>query len=407
MRIGRTLPPAAAPISLTDILNGLRGGLEGPHEINRFIAELKAYFNVSHCFLVSSGKVALTLILRALKYDSPDRNEVLIPAFTCYSLPSAIVRAGLKVRLCDIDPRTLDFDESLSRHLENPKNLLAVVCPHLFGLTADIGRIREIIKDEKVTVIDDAAQVMGGIEENDFLGTKGDVGFFSLGRGKALSTVEGGIIVSDSDQIGRRIESLIQKIPVQPGMHQAKLFVYALVLNVLIPPALFWLPKSIPGLRLGETVYDPGFPVGRFSSFQAGLARNWQGRVKFLQQIRRQNVCYWLETLKRFTWMRPVYIKKEPDKVPPMLRLPVMLQDADLRDALLEASEEKGLGIMPSYPDAIDGIKQLEIVNKAGAFSGAKECANRLLTFPVHGYIRQKDRERIIECLEDIDQKVT
>ena len=111
MHIGRTLPPAASPIYPRDILSGIKRGFSGKKELNRFESELKEYFGVKHCFLVSSGKAALTLILQALKDMHPERNEVLIPAFTCYSVPSAIVRAGLKVRLCDIKPDTIDFDQ--------------------------------------------------------------------------------------------------------------------------------------------------------------------------------------------------------------------------------------------------------------------------------------------------------
>src|SRR5210317_1112301 len=110
MRIGRTLPPAASPIYIRNILNGFKGLLRGQQQIERFRSELKDFYGVKHCFLVSSGKAALTLILRALHDLYPDRDEVLIPAFICYSVPSAIVRAGLKVKLCDVNPDTLDFD---------------------------------------------------------------------------------------------------------------------------------------------------------------------------------------------------------------------------------------------------------------------------------------------------------
>jgi len=110
MRIGRTIPPAASPIHPYDILMGVKGLLRGRFEIDDFKLELKKHFQVRHCFLLSSGKSALSIILVALKQIFPDRNEVLIPAFTCYSVPSAIVRAGLKVRLCDVNPETLDFN---------------------------------------------------------------------------------------------------------------------------------------------------------------------------------------------------------------------------------------------------------------------------------------------------------
>ena len=110
MRIGRTLPPAAAPLTLRDLISGVRALMIGPVELEKRRQELRAYFGTNHCFLVSSGKAALTLILQALKDVHPDRDQVLIPAFACYSIPSAIARAGLTIQLCDIDPATLDFD---------------------------------------------------------------------------------------------------------------------------------------------------------------------------------------------------------------------------------------------------------------------------------------------------------
>ena len=64
-----------------------------------------------HVFLVSSGSAALTLALMALKSLARER-EVVIPAYTCFSVPAAVLQAGLRPVLCDIDPSTFDFDHS-------------------------------------------------------------------------------------------------------------------------------------------------------------------------------------------------------------------------------------------------------------------------------------------------------
>src|SRR6185369_941791 len=96
IHIGRTLSPAAAPLHFRDIVSGVVGLFGGVKAVNRFEDELKEFYHVRHSFAVSSGKAALVLILQALKELSTDRDEVLIPAYTCYSVPSAIVRAGLR-----------------------------------------------------------------------------------------------------------------------------------------------------------------------------------------------------------------------------------------------------------------------------------------------------------------------
>lgn len=397
MRIGRSIPPAASPIHPYDILMGVKGLLRGRFENDDFKLELKKHFQVRHCFLLSSGKAALSIILVALKQIFPDRNEVLIPAFTCYSVPSAIVRAGLNIRLCDVYPETLDFNfAELQKITKTKNNILAIVCPHLFGLPADIAKVRGIAADSQIAIIEDAAQAMGGLH----IGTIGDIGFFSLGRGKAVSAVEGGIIITNSDRIAEKIEQAMHDFAMQSTASHTKLIAYALALSILTNPSLFWLPKLIPGLNLGETIYDPYFPIKQFSQFQAGLARNWFKRVTVFQAKRKQNELYWRNVLKRFSWLQPIPIRdKSSGKAFSLLRLPVLVQRSSLRDALLEVSEKHGLGIMITYPKSIDTIEELEFEHKDARFPGAHECVKRLVTFPVHAFVSKKDRRKIVNIL--------
>lgn len=399
----RTLPPAAAPILPRDILDGLLGAHRGQAEIERFTAELKKTFQVKHCILVSSGKAALTLILKTLHKLHPNRDQVLIPAFTCYSVPSAIVRAGLRVRLADIDPATLDFNfQSLEENLKPTRQLLAVVSPHLFGLPADLKQARRMIPDPKVSIIEDAAQAMGAVDKGSFLGIQGDVGFFSLGRGKAVSAVQGGIVVTDRSVIGQELESVMPALDVQTPAYGLQITAYSLALSILMHPSLFWIPKSLPGLQLGETIFDPRFDVHRFSPFQTGLVKKWPQRLGSWQQARKRNSLYWQSLLTQFSWLQSISSASHISNTPPLLRYPVLVQNEFQRTALLQASDKRGLGIMPSYPDSIDGIKQLQTVNDHQSFPGAKQCARRLVTFPVHGYVNQKDRQRIIVCLQNL-----
>jgi perosamine synthetase len=109
MKAQRTLPPAAAPIEWRDLIQGLMG-LVHPHEtVGRLQAEFRQYFGVKHVWFVSSGKAALSLIFQAL-HSLSGRSKVVLPGYTCFSVPSAVVRARLSVALCDVDPLSLDFD---------------------------------------------------------------------------------------------------------------------------------------------------------------------------------------------------------------------------------------------------------------------------------------------------------
>src|SRR6185312_678452 len=99
----------AAPISFWDLIGAARGLWGGGTHRARLVQELKGTYSANEVFLVSSGKAALTVILKALAASSR-RRRVIVPAYTCFSVPAAIVRAGLEVVLCDVEPETLDFN---------------------------------------------------------------------------------------------------------------------------------------------------------------------------------------------------------------------------------------------------------------------------------------------------------
>lgn len=391
MRIGRTLPPAATPIGLGDLWSGLRAVVAGRRELDRFGSELKAHFGVRHCFLVSSGKAAFALILLALHELSPDRDEVLIPAYTCYSVPSSIVRAGLRLRLCDLQADCFDFDfTQLSRMLsrELASKTLAVVPTHLFGFAADVARVRDLAQGTGVAVVEDAAQAMGEGRAGRMAGTLGDAGFFSLGRGKALSAVEGGVILTDRDDLAAALERLVRRLPGYGPLRQLGLVAKAAALMVLAHPGLFWLPRALPFLRLGETLYEPHFPMLAMSAFQAGLARNWRRRLEAMQAGRRDKARRWFGVLEAAGVPGP---RIPRDRLPALLRFPLRIGDRPRRDFLLREAAERGLGIMPAYPTAINAIPALRDTLAGGAFPVAERCASELVTLPTHAYLTEAD----------------
>ena len=420
MRIGRTLPPAATPIGVREIASGVCGIFRGRKELDRFRSELKEHFGVKHCFLVSSGKAAFTLILLALKELFPDRDEVLIPAFTCYSVPSSVVRAGLRIRLCDLRPDSLDFDfarlstmlskappaqtearpagrasgsavdtrDAAGSSRDSIKRVLAVVPTHLFGYPADVTRLRRLNRDPGVTIVEDAAQAMGETREERKVGTLGDVSFFSLGRGKAFSVVEGGVVLTNRDEIAEGLNRFVTQLPSYGLLPLLKVIFKAAALMVLLNPRLFWVPRSMPFLKLGETLFEPHFPILRMSSFQAGLAKNWRGRLEKLRDVRKKNVNRWITVLEASRTHGSNFLRSRSLG---LLRFPLRVSDRKKKESLLRESARMGLGIMPVYPTSINAIPELRGKIEGGAFPVAESCARELVTLPTHGYLTEDD----------------
>jgi len=276
---------------------GLAGLFLGKKYLVRLEKEVKEYFNVKYVFFVSSGKAALFLILRALQSISDKKDQVLIPAYTCFSVPSAVVKAGLKVSLCDIDYSTFSFDYDLLKKSIND-DTLCVVPNHLFGIPSDIESINVLCREKGIFVVEDAAQAMGGVHKNRMLGTNGDVGFFSLGRGKNITCGSGGIIVTDSEEIANALKLLMDNIQ-SPGISETvKELIQVFALSLFIYPSLYWFPEGLPFLKLGDTHFHKEFPVKKLSGMQAGLLRGWQKRMEVSNSIRRKNAEYFIEKLQ-------------------------------------------------------------------------------------------------------------
>jgi dTDP-4-amino-4,6-dideoxygalactose transaminase len=229
---------------------------------------------------------------------------------------------------------------------------------------------------------------MGESSDTGKLGTLGDAGFFSLGRGKALSVVEGGVILTNRDDLAAVLDDLVGRLPRYGLPRLLSVAAKAAALMVLVHPWLFWLPRSMPVLKLGETLFEPHFPMLRMSALQAGLARNWRAKLGAPQDARRKWVARWSDILEATGIRGPRFPGGQP---PALLRFPLRVSDGRTRGILLRESARRGLGIMPAYPTSIDAIPELRGRLEAGVFPVAERCARELVTLPTHGYLTEDD----------------
>jgi dTDP-4-amino-4,6-dideoxygalactose transaminase len=391
MKIRRAIPPSAAPISLKELMHGFLGIVKKGTEAN-LEKEMKEYFGTAHVFLASSGKAALFLILSGLKCLTGKKN-VIIPAYTCFSVPSAVRMAGLEIVLCDIEPETLDFDFSRLKDLIDD-DTLCVISTHLFGVPADISKVREMCDKGKIFVVEDAAQAMGAIHEGKKLGTLGDVGFFSLGRGKNITCGSGGIIVTSSEEIAASIRTKFLELETVPMGEYLKNILGIIFLMMFIRPNLFWLPKQLPFLKLGETRFYRSFPVRKFTGFQAGLLHDWGAKLETLNRKRSIHADDYIESLG-LSGELPIYASGYPYN-----RFPVYVEGRHGKDALCESGH--WIGITPMYPSPVHRIRELKGQFDHFKFEGAETISNTLVTLPTHALLNESDTASIHELVRSV-----
>jgi perosamine synthetase len=388
MKVGRALPPVAATLRGTDLWHGLAGIAAPGRTLERLEAEIRAYFGVSDVFLVSSGTAALALTLAALRSRSP-RTEVVLPAYTCPSVPAAVLHAGLRPRLCDVDPGTFDFDGGQLERALNA-NTLCVIAHHLFGIGSDVARTRALCEPRGIVVVEDAAQAMGAGRQGRPLGTVGDVGIFSLGRGKTITCGSGGIIMTRSKPIAAAIDEQYRRLSSPTPVDTLKDFVLLLVLAAFIRPRLYWIPAALPWLKLGETIYPTEIPMARLSAMKAGLLRNWRRRLADSSRMRSAAAAYFIRRLCLRPPVGPSY---------PYLRLPIQVETKAQKARLFGLSQAHGLGLSVAYPQALADLPELRGMFNGEEYPAARRLADTVLTLPTHQWLSKTDRRAIVACV--------
>ena len=390
MKIGRTLPPAAAPCGWLDLWHGAAGALRPNRSLQARISELRQEFGVAHVFPVSSGTAALKLTMTALASLS-DASEVVIPAYTCFSVPAAVVHAGLRPVLCDIVDSTFDFDHALLPQTLT-RQTLCVIAHHLFGIPSDIERTRAMCHSQGIFVVEDAAQALGVRRDGRPLGTLGDVGIFSFGRGKNVTCGSGGVVVTNSVRIAEAVEAHYRHLPSPRWWETIRDFVSTSLMMMFIRPRLYWIPAALPFLRLGTTVFPRNVVVKRLSGFKAGLLRNWRSRLARSNEARSAIA----EDLRR----RVPALATDGVSVP-LLRLPVLAADCEEKARIYLSSKKRGLGMSPAYPTALNEVPDIRAELDNRRFPSAAKIASQLLTVPTHHWLVEEDKRAIAELCRE------
>lgn len=168
--------------------------------VDKFEQSVEEYTCTKHALALSNGTSALHLALRVLGIGKDD--DVLASTFTFIGSINAIIYQGANPVFIDSDKESWNISPSLLNKylLECDKKPKALILTHLYGMSADIGKIAEICKLHGVYLIEDAAESLGATFNTKHTGTFGDFGVYSFNGNKILTTSVGGMLVSDNEE---------------------------------------------------------------------------------------------------------------------------------------------------------------------------------------------------------------
>ncbi len=171
-----------------------------------FQREFAQLVNTRHVFAVSNATVALHLACLALGIGAGD--EVIVPSLSFVATSNAVLYTGARVRFADIcGPDDLTISpEQIEQEITSQTR--AIIVMHYGGYPCRMDKIMEIARRHNLYVIEDAAHCPGASYQNISLGAWGDVGCFSFFSNKNLSTGEGGMVVTNRDEVAEKVSAL-------------------------------------------------------------------------------------------------------------------------------------------------------------------------------------------------------
>lgn len=348
---------------------------------------------------VSSGTDADALAVAVLfDFGARRGDEVILPALSFVATGNSVLQAGFVPVFADIDRKTLNIDPNKieERITEKTKAILPV---HLMGKPADMDSIHAIAQKHNLFVIEDAAEAHGATYKGRNIGTLGDMAAYSLYVAHIITTIEGGVIVTDRSDFAEVLRSL--------RSHGRACKCESCVLNISSGtcPKRF---QSGEGMDIRFQFERIGFS-SKMNELEAAVGL---GNLEIFDEIfkkKRKNLLTMIEKFKKFGHYLSTIAEEPYEEIGPHAFPIIVKEDAPFtRDQLVGFMEQKGIdtrSLFLSMPTQCHGFGFLN--HKIGDFPNAEYIGNNGLHIGVHQDIGEEEIQYIVDTLANFLEKHT
>ncbi len=353
---------------------------------------IRAEHRVFDAVLCGSGTEALLLAFETAERLLQAPTGLVLPAFSCFDVAAAAVRFGRPVRFYDIDPQTMGPElGSLEHALATGPHIVLIAS--LFGIPPDWRAMDPVLAQAGAFIVEDAAQGHGGRWEGAPLGGHGRLGVLSFGRGKGWTGGEGGALLIRDE----RDRHAVVQDALQPAKPSAVILAKATAHWALGRPSIYRIPRTMPGLALGQTQYrEVGIPRD-MSPVAAALALGTKAQADACIEVRRTKSARYTALLANVGFSSQ--LRLPPRSEAGFSRFPALLPKG--MATFRSPAAALRLGAAPGYPAALPHLDQVRPLLSAPPqlLPGARTLVEQLVTFPTHPMVRDDEQDRLVELL--------
>ena len=370
--------------------------------------EFKKYIGVKYAFSFNSGRSALYAILKALNEVEglKKSDSVLLQAFTCNASINPILWQGLKPVYVDCDKDSFNMDiNDLKTKISDKTKVLMV--QHTFGLPANMD---EVSKNELI-LIEDCAHALGAEYRGQKVGSFGKASFFSFSRDKIISSIYGGMAITNDDNIGEALRQAQDKMGFPNPFWIFQQLLHPILLHFIILPIYNFLDLGKIFLVLSQWFHilskavhwkekrgeRPDYFPRALPNALAVMAQNQFLKLERFNHHRQNLANYYYENLKDTKFVLP---QKFEDRKNVFLRFTVKHPQA--HEIIYEAWHKQNilLGDWYTTPIAPFDTKLDQMHYKKGSCFNAEKLSKITLNLPTHINISKTDAEKIVKFLK-------
>jgi dTDP-4-amino-4,6-dideoxygalactose transaminase len=347
----------------------------------------------------SYARSGLVALFKALGFEQA---EIIMPAYTCSSVAEAVVFSGNKPLFVDIDLADYNINIQAIKSALTPQTR-AIIATHMFGYPVDVAAIRAEVGDERIMIIEDAALALPTRL------TGGDVLVFSLGQGKQLYTISGGVVVTNSSQLYEQLKTYRSR-----AMNQRPNSVWArrcgqigtayLAQSGRIEEQLVRLKNMGPvkqaranvGLVRQKIPHD--YNVA-FSDFQARLGLAQLAKLDTVLERARARAQFYGHALQDMAGVTPPPLHAQATYAYYSVR--VAGRD---RLRLIQRMRERGIEVGRNFDYALPGLEVYRGYAQGRSFPNAEQAAREVINLPNYPGVTAQEAGYIVESIRHIMQ---
>ncbi len=357
----------ANPILKNGELEGIKevmdsGMLAQGEVVAKFEEEFADYLDVGFGKATANGTAALDVALKAIGVEEGD--EVITSPFSFIASANCVLFQGAEPVFADVKKDTFNLDpEKVKEKITSDTK--AILPVHLFGQPAEMNAFMDMAEDHDLYVVEDCAQAHGAEYDGKKVGSIGDIGAFSFYPTKNMTTGEGGIVVSDSEELCERADLVRDHGQSEKYTHD----------------------------MLGYNL--------RMTNLAAAIGRAQLERLDEWNDKRRKNAEMLTAGIEKIDGLTPPAVSDSVKHVFHQYVLKVEDDHPLRREELREKLHENDIGTAVHYPKVIpDQPLYREKGYDGNEFKNARGCAEKVFSLPIHPKVSKEDIEVMLKVME-------